>query len=402
MVVAPSRAARADDSGDQVPSNDPWPDVRSRVRGLVVGYCLGDALGRAPDAHRSALLVGTPSLVFLSSVEGVVRWHVREQVTGRPADLADACWEATLRWAHRTNRRSLHAVVERAAAGGDAWPDGWLGELSLLRGGRGSAPAIELALDAPDHDRTPGAGTSDSVGDLVLSRTLPVALTAIAGGRAGTTPADDAAPGTTAPDGTAPDGHPVGVAARDVAAATHGLVAQVLAVALTRTLAETLVRGQVQPLVDLPDLSAVYRGVPHTDDVVRARVALRAIADLMPPHPRATDDISHGIPSGNRTALGALREGLRCALAHPGRAEVAAAVDDLVTVPHPAAGAVTLALLGAAHGIEALPPDAVARLDVGHVADQLALDLVAEVEGTPQRSPDPAAVAGWLRRYPPG
>ncbi|NCT92343.1 hypothetical protein GXB85_15495 [Cellulomonas sp. APG4] len=378
-----------------MPSNDQWPDVRSRVRGLVVGYCLGDALGRAPDAHRSALVAGTPGLVFLSSVEGVVRWHVRSQVTGRPASLADACWEATLRWAHRANRRTLHAVVERAAAGGDTWPDGWLKDLSLLRGGRGSAPAIELALDAPDHDRTPGGGTSDSVGDLVLSRTLPVALAAVAG----LTPVatDDAAP--AAPED---GGHPVSVAARDVAAATHGIVAQVLAVALTRTLAETLVSGEVRPLVDLPDLSAVYRGVPHTDDVVRARVALRALADLMPPHPRASDDISHGIPSGNRTALGAVREGLRCALAHPGRAEVDGAIADLVSVPHPAAGAVTLALLGAAHGVEALPPDAVARLDVGHVADQLALDLVAEVEGGPQRSPHRDAVEDWLRRYPPG
>lgn len=382
-----------------MPSNDPWPDVRSRVRGLVVGYCLGDALGRAPDAHRSALVVGTPALVFLSSVEGVVRWHVRTQVTGRPASLADACWEATLRWAHRTNRRTLHAVVERAAAGGDAWPDGWLKDLSLLRGGRGSAPAIELALDAPDHDRAPGAGSSDSVGDLVLSRTLPVALASVAG----LAPRADAeGSDADAPAGAGESGHPVSVAARDVAAATHGIVAQVLAVALTRTLAETLVSGQVQPLTDLADLSAVYRGVPHTDDVVRARVALRALADLMPPHPRATDDISHGIPSGNRTALGAVREGLRCALAHPDRAEVDDAIADLVTVPQPAAGAVTLALLGAAHGIEALPPDAVARLDVGHVADQLALDLVADVEGAPQRSGDPDAVAAWLRRYPPG
>ena len=94
-------------------------------------------------------------------------------------------------------------------------------------------------------------------------------------------------------------------------------------------------------------------------------------------------------------------QGLRCALAHPDRAQVPDAVADILTAPHPAAAAVTLALLGAAHGIEALPADAVTRLDVGHVADQLALDLLAEIEGGPQRSPDPAAVDAWLRRYPP-
>lgn len=351
---------------------------------MLVGYCLGDSLGRSPDPHRARLVAGTPSMLFLAGVEGVLRASVREQLTGRPADLPDLCWHATARWADRTNRGQLAGVVARRdAAEGAPWPDGWLSELTLLRGGRGSAPAVEEALGlGADLDPRPGHAPSDSVGDLSIPRTLPVALLAV-----------------LRPD---EDGLRLAERARDVAAYSHGLVAQVLAVALTRTVAQTLVTGTPQPLVELADLSAVYQGVPHTDDVVRARVALRAVADQLPPdpHPEAAE-VGHGIPSGTRTALGALTVGLGLALTHPGRTEVGAAVDEILRAPHPSAAAVALAVLGAAHGLEALPADAVARLDVGHVADQLAADLLLQVDGAPLRSPDTAVTDGWLRRYPP-
>lgn len=376
-----------------------WPDLRSRMRGLVVGYCLGDAISRAPEPHTATLVAGTPSMLFLSGTEGVVRGLVREQLTGRGDGMADACWHATARWAHRSRRDTLAGVVERRrAAEPSAWPDGWLSQLALLRGGRGSAPAIESALSLGSGlDARPGHTASDSVGDLVLARTLPVALLAALP----STPAPGAMPAPTAehaPD--TPGGHPVSRVARDVAAYSHGLPAQVIAVAVTRTLAHVLQTGRVTGLVDLADLSALYQGVPHAADVVRARVALRALADQLPPHERATAEITHGVPSGPRSVLRATTEGLRCALTFPHRDQVPDALEEVLTVPQPAAAAVTFALLGAAHGIEALPEDAVARLDVGHVADQLAGDLHTQVTVRPLTAGDGPAAQAWLERYP--
>ncbi|WP_199423204.1 hypothetical protein [Actinotalea solisilvae] len=374
-----------------------WPDVRSRVRGLVVGYCLGDAIGRAPEPHRATLVAGTPSMLFLASTEGVVRALVRQQLTGLPGGVPEALWHATARLAHRARRDDLPGVVAyREAAEPGQWPDGWLSELSLLRGGRGSAPAIEAALSlGAALDPRPGYDTSDSIGDLVLARTLPVALLAVA----------MAPPGPDAEPGTPSVGLRVAETARDVAAYSHGLVGQVLAVALTRTLAHTLLTGRIQTVAEPADLSLVYQGVPHADDVVRARVALRAVADQLPPHARTAEDISHGVPSGPRSALRALTDGLRGALEHPERDQVADALQAVIDDPQPAAAAagaaVTMALLGAAHGLEGLPADAVARLDVGHVADQLASDLVTQVGGAPLAGSDGEAAKAWLTRYPP-
>ena len=369
-----------------------WPDARSRLRGLVVGYCLGDALGRTRDPHTAALVAGTPSMLFLANVEGVVRALVREQLTGLSTGLADCCWHATARWAHRARRDTLRGVVDRRVAAEPAvWPDGWLSSLSLLRGGRGSAPAIEASLDlGADLDPRPGWSESDSVGDLVLSRTLPVALLSALppGARPLPEPSGDDV------------GHRVSREARDVAAYSHGIPAQVIAVATTRTVAEVLTTGQVQPLVDLADLSAVYRGAPRADEVVMTRVALRGVAEHLPPQSRTTAEIMHGIPAGPRSVLRAATDGLRWALTHPERHQVADAIAEATRTPQPAATALMLGMLGAAHGIEALPEDAVARLDVGHVADQLVIDLLTQVDIGPVAAADDQAAQAWLRRYP--
>jgi hypothetical protein len=365
-------------------------EVLSRVRGLVVGYCLGDALARSPEPWTGTLIAGTPSLMFLTGVEGVIRGLVRADVTGRDGGLAETCWHATARWAARTRMGSLPQVQRWAdAASPQPWPDGWLSDLSLLSLGRGSAPAVEAALECADLDPRPGMSGADSAGDLVLSRTLPVALLAVADrdGELGHAPLDEAAAGRLLAQ------------ARDVAGYTHGLPAQVIAVALARTLAEDLVTGSVHPLTGLADLSAAYEGVAGGDEVIEARVALRALADKHPPYPPLTELATRGVPSGPRTALRAVAEGLRCALTHPGREDVDKAVQEATRTGQPAAAAVALAMVGAAHGLTALPVDAVARLDVGHVADQLASDVVQQARNHPVLG-DPGAASTWLHRYP--
>ncbi|MDO8121950.1 hypothetical protein Q6346_11575 [Isoptericola sp. b490] len=354
--------------------------IRSRTRGLVLGYCLGDALARAPEPDSGPLLAGTPSLVFLAGVEGLVRGLVREDLTGR-SEIPECTWHATARWAWRTRMRDLPGVRRwHEAAMPQPWPDGWLNEVAPLAIGRGSAPAVEEALALDRLDPRPGCSPGDSAGDMVLSRTLPVALLAAS------RPWD------------ADLGAQISATARDVAAYSHGLPAQVLAVALTRTAARTLAEGQTLPLVDLPELSATYAGVPRGDEVISARVALRGLADQLAPQLPATDLARAGLASGPRTALRAVAEGLRCVLTHPGRHEASKALREALETGQPGAAAVTGALVGAAHGAELLPVDAISRLDLAHVADQLATDLLSQVQEHPAL--DERRAPAWRHRYP--
>ncbi len=371
--------------------------VLNRVRGLVVGYCLGDALARSPEPGRGRLLAGTPSLLFLAGVEGLVRGLVREEVTGRPGAIPDTSWHGTARWASRTRQGTLPGVRRWSeAAAPQRWPDGWLSDLALFADGRGSAPAVEAALEKAELDPRPGRSGADSAGDLVLSRTLGVALLAVAnpgGLDAGRVP------DSTGSVLDAAHALRITGVARDVAAYTHGLEAQVIAVALTRALAECLASGRVQGLCALDTLPGLYEDVPTIDDVLAVRSALGTLAEQAIPYPPVTELALQGLPSGPRTALRATAEGLRCALMHPGRDEVAKAVREALDTGQPAAAAVAGALVGAAHGLDAFPVDAVSRLDVGHVADQLATDVYTQLTAPPTAR-DSATVDAWLHRYP--
>jgi hypothetical protein len=346
----------------------------------VLGYCLGDALARAPEPDSGPLLAGTPSLIFLAGVEGVVRGLVREDLTGR-SQIPDCAWHATARWAWHTRMRDLPGVRRwHDAAIPQPWPDGWLAEAAPLAMGRGSAPAVEEALAEADLDPRPGHSPGDSAGDLVVSRTLPVALLAAGG------PWDA--------DATAR----VTTTARDVAAYSHGLPAQVLAVALTVAAARTLAAGEPTPVADLPEVAQAYSEVPDDEEVIAARHALRGLADPLMPSLPATDLARSGLPSGPRTALRAIAEGMRCVLAHPGRHEVAKALREALETGQPGAAAITGAMVGGAYGVELLPVDAISRLDLAHIADQLALDLVTQVSEHPAGDDDRAPA--WRHRYP--
>ncbi len=371
--------------------------VLNRVRGLVVGYCLGDALARSPEPGRGGLLSGTPSLLFLTGVEGLIRGLVREEVTGRTGAIPDCSWHATARWASRTRQVTLPGVRRWAdAAAPHRWPDGWLSDLALFADGRGSAPAVEAALEQRELDPRPGHSGADSAGDLVLSRTLSVALLGL-GNPGGIHPEDGSADQGRAL--STEHGRRVAAVSRDVAAYTHGLEAQVVAVALTRTLAECLATGQVHGLLDLESVGSVYEDAPGQEDVAAVQRVLAALAAQEVSRPPLTELALRGLPSGPRTALRATAEGVRCARMHPGRDEVSKAIGEALATGQPAAAAVTGALVGAAHGLAALPVDAVNRLDVGHVADQLATDVFTQLTAPPTRR-DSATVDAWLHRYP--
>jgi hypothetical protein len=68
-----------------------------------------------------------------------------------------------------------------------------------------------------------------------------------------------------------------------------------------------------------------------------------------------------------------------------------------------AVGPVAGALLGVIHGVEALPIDLLARMELTWVVDTLARDLVAQLTEHPgDGPPDVPRHAMWATRYPPG
>jgi ADP-ribosylglycohydrolase len=129
---------------------------------------------------------------------------------------------------------------------------------------------------------------------------------------------------------------------------------------------------------------------------------------------------SPGVPallarhSSDRTAAAALCGALYAAASFPGQEEVLDALSFAAAVPGAGVAATTGALLGALHGVDALPPRELSRLELVWVADILARDLVSELTGSPgghetmveseprvltmswQEGTDPS----WWHRYP--
>ncbi|MBM2618758.1 ADP-ribosylglycohydrolase family protein [Actinoplanes sp. LDG1-06] len=101
-------------------------------------------------------------------------------------------------------------------------------------------------------------------------------------------------------------------------------------------------------------------------------------------------------------AVSALAGGIAILRAFPRPDQVRdALVAAVAKGPHVAT--VAGALLGTAHGVDALPVDWVSRLELAWVGDVLARDLVAEFEEHPSGSEyEPAPDGRWWNRYPGG
>ena len=97
-----------------------------------------------------------------------------------------------------------------------------------------------------------------------------------------------------------------------------------------------------------------------------------------------------------------MKGGLYVAASFPERADVGEALAFAALAPHgKSVAAVTGALLGAVHGVSALPVDLVSRLELAWVADTLARDVIIELTDSPGGSAyssprDPT----WWDRYP--
>ncbi|MFD3621079.1 hypothetical protein ACFWWT_38835 [Streptomyces sp. NPDC058676] len=102
------------------------------------------------------------------------------------------------------------------------------------------------------------------------------------------------------------------------------------------------------------------------------------------------------------TALSALLGGLYVAGSFPGRDQVGAALRFAAMAPDgDSVACVAGALLGAAHGVEALPVDLISRHELAWVLDTLARDLIAQLTDSPSGSEyTPGWDDHWWDRYP--
>jgi ADP-ribosylglycohydrolase len=316
----------------------------SRVRGLLLGLALGDALTRPEQPGSGPLLGTTTTQLACFTAEGLIRAMVRADHR-RLGPAPEALFLAYRRW----------ACGQGIPLPRPAQPSGWLHRVPALAERRGDAPAVVAALQAA-HDPAPGPAPVTSHGHHALSPRLPLAAVAA--------PADWI---------------------REVVLATHGnpdaVRAAVAGVELARAVlgsgsVHEALRATPEPLLD--EVRAGYEaGCP---------AASRAV--LAPDH----------------SAVSALRGGAALAAVCPGPDAIAQTLASARELPVPGAvGPVAGALLGAAHGAEALPVELVARLELGWAVDTLARDLVAQVEDRPGGSEyQQPADRHWWPRYPGG
>ncbi|KHD75993.1 hypothetical protein MB27_19040 [Actinoplanes utahensis] len=335
----------------------------STARGCVLGLVLGDAIGAAgaevpPDG---SLRATTGAQLACFTMEGVIRAHVRATHRGicHPPSVV---WHAYTRWA------AMQGILDVKPLQEENWPDGWLAQVPVLAARRGSAPATVTALQNGTMGEI-GKPVGGSVGAHGLTRVLPVGLTA-----------------EWVPE-------PARFAA-EIAATTHAGKA-VHAAALGATIIAGIAKGQgLEEAVQQSQWESLnFLEQPVESPVASAVEAARS-------QPRQTTKLARLVPDARAAA--ALAGGVYVALCFPGRDQIRDALLFAASCGNGShVAAVAGALLGAAHGADALSVDWVSRLELAWVADVLARDLIAEFADEPSgteyaQGGDPY----WSDRYP--
>nr|WP_308369309.1 MULTISPECIES: ADP-ribosylglycohydrolase family protein [unclassified Streptomyces] len=282
-------------------------------------------------------------------------------------------WHAYCRWAALQGIEPDHIRRRWDPYETGGWPDGWLAGVPVLAERRGSAPATVEALVGLEQGKTDEPVTR-SRGWHALGRTLPLALL----------------------------GRPEAVDewnrhARDVAALTHGDPAVHSAASLATLLARRCIAaGSIREGAERALSALGSAGGPGAGEDDRLAAALHeALA-----HPADPARLARLAP--DRTAPSALLGGLYAAASFPERTDVTSALHFASGAPDgESVACVAGALLGAAHGVEALSVELVSRHELTWVLDTLARDLHSELTESPSGSEytegwDPH----WRERYP--
>ncbi|MFF9813370.1 ADP-ribosylglycohydrolase family protein [Streptomyces sp. NPDC014006] len=348
---------------------------QSRVRGLMLGLAIGDTLGAARGRLPAGgpLPAGVSTQLACFTAEGIIRAQVRVHHKGI-CHAPGVVLHAYSRWAHlqgiarETMRRRWNPYDHQP------WPDGWLAGVPALAERRGSAPATVTALSRIEQGE-PGMATA-SRGCHALTRTLPVAATG-----------------------------PAGIAqAAALAALTHGDPAAQSATAHAVHLARhCLTHTPVRPdeavrealHTGLTALPAENRPVTEQEHALLTAALRRAVDE--PAHPGHLAGLAP-----DPTAPAALLGAVYAAASFPARTDIRAALTFAAGAPDgDSVACVTGALLGAVHGVEALPTDLIARHELAWVLDTLARDMTLELDDSPSGMEYvPAWDPHWWERYP--
>lgn len=332
------------------------PVVGRRVRGLLHGLAVGEALGSGVST-RGVLRHGVATQLACFTAAASIRTSLRRSVTGAADPRADLL-DAYRRWAR------VWSAPGRSSTTGVAW----LEEVPLLAQSAGDpGDTVRGLATGSGGTRLDPVTTAD--GWHSLARALPLAAQVARDPAQAVDTAIDSAALTHGPRTFAPTG-----------------LAVLLAGAALRT-------GDAVEAVGEGISAAIMQGIDFTavsvvDDAVRAAretpaspLVLRAAA---------------GDGSSSSTLWGAMY----CLLSHPEVTGARAALALAGTAPHPVAvSTVTGALVGAVHGETALPQTVLTRIDLAYVIDRLARDLVRENTSNPDGSWGAANDPTWRARY---
>ncbi len=287
-----------------------------RARGLLLGLLIGDASGELLATDEGIVHGSCLGQLACFTVEGFIRGLIRfdDKGIGSPVNIA---WRSWGRWAQG---QGLDPVDFEP----DDRPGGWLADVATLKVRRGSAPATVTALQTRQASMDEPLG--NSFGHHALTRVAPVALFAARCG---------------------PD---LASVARELAATTHGHPAAWEAAAAGALLLASALKADS---VEAARTSA--RSVADSDGV-------RQLLDGLDDSPPASAAHSLVIAARTVAAGGGLPAILKTARSY-------------------GAGAATFAgaLFGALNGVSALAAEVpVDRVELGWVADRLALDAIRE------------------------
>lgn len=357
----------------------------SRVRGCLLGGAVGDALGApvefltraqilaltGPDGVRAYLparfgpvegfgLVTDDTQMTMFITEGIIRAHVREDrglgFTVAVTQHAMHRWLDTQEHSAPTGRR-----------------DGWLQAEAWLYSRRAPGRTCLSALRAADPDRfgDPAANTSKGCGSVM--RSAPFGLLAPTFGA-------EAAASFAVTSAGYTHGHPT---AQEASGALAHVIAGLVGGA---TLADAIDSA-------LAHLSTRTAGA----ETARALAAARAAAQEDPGSSRQVERLG-----GGWIAEEALAIAVYCALSHPEPDHMLDALSLAVTHSgdSDSTGAICGNVLGALHGLPAVPAELVFEVEGRGTLLQLCDDLVLEMTAWEHLHGDYGPFTRWTRRYP--
>lgn len=345
----------------------------SRVRGLMLGLALGDAIGGA-GAHvpeSGVLKAGAATQLAAWTADGLLRqatYYGRFGESTHPTHIT----RSNQRWLLLREGESSRVEIDD---GGAAYP-GWLSGVPAMAEKRGHSPSMEAAIRS-------GVGSkADSCRPII--RALPAA--AFFGAREFSRVTIISAGLSAALVNAGTHHHPnvrrtAALAARILVRCLRGPQSFFDAVREELALvAQSSDGSELETLLFADRALGMSFGCPGDPDVLRQL---------------APDDTSRSVVAGSIYAVASYphwqtaNTALMFARSAPDRDGVAA---------------VTGAFLGALHGYEVFPTGPVSRLELGWVMDRLAIDMILEVKEEPagkgwgQIGPSPEP--WWDAKYP--